>query len=100
MRPQAKALATKRLPRPGPYAAASRCQPWCRPSPESEQPVIEISEECRFFRVFCQDFTPMTPMPGKVGRPVGCQVHLLLGRECQRVANKRVYSPTAGFTAL
>jgi 2-polyprenyl-3-methyl-5-hydroxy-6-metoxy-1,4-benzoquinol methylase len=22
-------------------------------------------------RVFCQDFTPMTPMPGKVGRPAG-----------------------------
>jgi hypothetical protein len=30
-----------------------------------------LSDWPRLFRVFCPDFTPMTPMPGKVGPPVG-----------------------------
>ena len=42
----------------------------------------------------------MIPMPGKVGRPVGVRYISYEAENGERVANKRVYSPTAGFTAL
>ena len=42
----------------------------------------------------------MIPMPGKVGRPVGVRYISYEAENGERVANKRVYSQTAGFTAL
>jgi hypothetical protein len=42
----------------------------------------------------------MIPRSGKVGRPVGVRYISHEAENGERVANKRVYSPTAGFTAL